>query len=99
LAGSTFERIPRPVFVDECRGKRSVNFYYQHSLSIAAIISDSDPLKTLVRVILALVIAGVYLIYHPVMLMVLGLLTVFFVYWFKLRKRYFQYDLITITGF
>lgn len=46
-------------------GTSFVNFYYQNSPPIAAIIASSQPLKTLARVLLAPVIAGVYLIYHP----------------------------------
>jgi hypothetical protein len=46
-------------------GRALVEFYYQHSPPIAAYISHSDPLKTLVRTLLIPVIAVVYLIMHP----------------------------------
>jgi hypothetical protein len=70
-------------------GKSLVNFYYQNSLPLAAMIAASEPLKIAARVMLAPVIAIVYLIYHPILLVaVLALLIAFLVYRFKLRKRY-----------
>ena len=52
-------------------GTAFVNFYYKNSPPIAAIIASSKLLKLLVRVFLAPVIAGVYIIYHPVILVVI----------------------------
>jgi hypothetical protein len=70
-------------------GKSLVNFYYQNSPPLAAMIAASEPLKIAARVMLAPVIAIVYLIYHPILLVaVLALLIAFLVYRFKLRKRY-----------
>jgi len=60
-------------------GTAFVNLYYKNSPPIAAIIAANQPLKMLVRVLLAPVIAGVYLIYHPMMLVVLVILLVTFV--------------------
>lgn len=71
-------------------GTAFVNFYYQNSPPIAAAIASSQPLKALVRVLLAPVIAGVYLIYHPLILVAaLFLLIAFFaVRRLRLAKRY-----------
>ncbi|NLB52489.1 MAG: hypothetical protein GX808_06075 [Syntrophomonadaceae bacterium] len=60
-------------------GTALVNFYYQNSPPLAATITSSQPLKILVRLLLAPVIAGVYLIYHPLILVTaLFLLIAFF---------------------
>ncbi len=67
-------------------GTAFVNYYYQHSPPIAGIIATSQPLKMLVRVVLAPVIVLVYLIYHP-MLMVTVLLIMFLIYRCRLRRR------------
>ncbi len=71
-------------------GTAFVKFYYQNSPPIAAIIASSQPLKILVRLLLAPVIAGVYLIYHPVILVAaLFLLIAFFaVRRLSLQRRY-----------
>lgn len=70
-------------------GTAFVNFYYRYSPPIAAFIAGSQPLKMLVRVLLAPVIAIVYLMYHPLLVgTVLVLLFAFFAYRFKLRRRY-----------
>ena len=68
-------------------GTAFVEFYYQHSPPIAAMIATSQSLKMLVGVLLAPVIAIVYIMYHP-MLMVIVLLGVFLIYRYRLRKRY-----------
>jgi hypothetical protein len=70
-------------------GTAFVKFYYQHSPPIAAIIATSQPLKILVRVLLAPVIAIVYIMYHPI-LMVTVLLIGFLIYRYRLRRRYVQ---------
>ena len=59
-------------------GTAFVKFYYQHSPPIAAVIAHSQPLKQLVRLLLAPIIAGVYLLYHPLLLTgaLLGLLVI-----------------------
>jgi uncharacterized repeat protein (TIGR02543 family) len=70
-------------------GKTFVNFYYQNSPPIAVVIASSEPLKITVRILLAPVIAIVYLIYHPIMLAtLLALLITLFGYRFKMRRRY-----------
>lgn len=57
-------------------GQAFVRFYYRNSPPIAAIIAGSQPLKILVRVILAPVIAAVYLLYHPVLLLLVLVLLI-----------------------
>ncbi|MEN6460943.1 MAG: YCF48-related protein [Syntrophomonas sp.] len=71
-------------------GTAFVKFYYQNSPPIAAVIAASQPLKLLVRVLLAPVIAGVYIIYHPVIMAVglLMLIASFAVRLSRLRRRY-----------
>jgi uncharacterized repeat protein (TIGR02543 family) len=72
-------------------GTAFVRFYYRNSPPIAAVIATSQPLKILVRVLLAPIIAIVYLMYHPLLTgMMLLLLIMFFVYRVRLRKRYVQ---------
>lgn len=80
-------------------GTAFVNFYYQNSPPIAATIASSQPLKILVRLLLAPVIAGVYLIYHPVILVAaLFLLTAFFaVRRLSLSRRYIQLKQLDVT--
>jgi len=69
-------------------GTAFVKIYYQYSPPIAAMIANSQPLKVLVRVLLAPVIALVYMMYHPMLTApVLGLLIMFFMYHSKLRRR------------
>lgn len=70
-------------------GTAFVKFYYQKSPPIAAIIATSQPLKILVRVFLAPVIAGVYIIFHPVILLVFMFMLIIFiaVRRSKLQKR------------
>lgn len=69
-------------------GTAFVNFYYQHSPPIAAMIASSPPLKTLVRVILAPVIAMVYVLYHPLLMgTLLVLIIMFFAYRSRLRRK------------
>ena len=46
-------------------GQAFVSFYYQNSPPIAAFIAGSEPLRALVRALLAPIIAVVYLLYHP----------------------------------
>lgn len=55
-------------------GRAFVDFYYRHSPPIAAFIAASEPLKALVRMLLAPVIAAVYVIYHPALLLIFLLL-------------------------
>lgn len=50
-------------------GTAFVNFYYQNSPPIAAAIASSQALKALVRLLLAPFIAGVYLLYHPLLIL------------------------------
>ncbi|MEN6328221.1 MAG: CFI-box-CTERM domain-containing protein [Syntrophomonas sp.] len=68
-------------------GTAFVSFYYRYSPPIAAIIATSHSLKMLVRILLAPVIAMVYMIYHPI-LMITGLLIAFLIYRYRLRRRY-----------
>lgn len=68
-------------------GTAFVNFYYQNSPPIAAFIAGSQPLKALVRVLLAPVIAIVYMIYHP-MLMGIAMFIIFLICLYWLRRRY-----------
>ncbi len=70
-------------------GTAFVRFYYQYSPPIADFIATSQPLKMLVRVMLAPVIAIVYTMYHPILMAaMLVLLIVFLTYRFRLRGRY-----------
>lgn len=64
-------------------GTAFVKFYYQNSPPIAVIIATSQPLKILVRVLLVPIIAGVYLIYHPALLVAFLLL---FIALFAVRR-------------
>lgn len=57
-------------------GKEFVKLYYQNSPPIATVIAASQPLKILVRVILAPLIAFVYFIYHPLMMAIALILLV-----------------------
>jgi hypothetical protein len=59
-------------------GTAFVEFYYQNSPPIAAFIATSEPLKMLVRVLLAPIIAIVYLIYHPILMGIILLLLILF---------------------
>ena len=70
-------------------GTAFVKFYYQHSPPMAAMIATSQPLRMLVRVLLAPVIALVYTMYHPI-LVVPVLLIVFLICRYRLRRRYVQ---------
>lgn len=70
-------------------GSGFVNFYYRNSPPIAAMIASSQPLRIMARVLLAPVVALVYLMYHP-LLMVTVLLIVFLIYRYRLRRRYVQ---------
>ena len=72
-------------------GTAFVKFYYRQSPPIAAMIASSQPLKILVRIVLAPVIALIYLMYHPLLLAIIFmLLVVFFVYRSRLWRSYFQ---------
>ena len=65
-------------------GTAFVKFYYENSPPVAAVIADSPPLKFLVRLLLAPIVAGVYLLYHPLVTGgVLGLMIILLTY----RKR------------
>jgi len=68
-------------------GRAFVKFYYRHSLPIAAVIADSQPLKIMVRLLLAPIIAMVFMLYHPVFLAaVTGALFIFLL--FRFRRRF-----------
>ncbi|MBP1761232.1 MAG: putative rane protein, partial [Firmicutes bacterium] len=72
-------------------GTAFVKFYYRNSPPIAAVIANSQPMRILVRVLLAPVIAIVYMIYHPMLMgTVLMLLTILFAYRIRQRRRYLQ---------
>jgi uncharacterized protein YjdB len=72
-----------------CWGKAFVNFYYHHSPPIAVFIAGSQPLRILVRVLLAPIIAMVYLIYHPILIpIMLVLIIVFFTCRLKINRKY-----------
>lgn len=66
-------------------GTAFVDFYYQKSPSITAIISSHDSLKILTRVVLAPIIVAVYLICHPVMLIVVSLILIALITVHRLR--------------
>jgi hypothetical protein len=67
-------------------GTTFVSFYYKHSPPIAEAIASNQGLKILVRVLLAPVIAVVYLLYHPaIAIIALGL--VIGAIWFRSRPR------------
>lgn len=65
-------------------GHTFVNFYYQNSPTLAAAIASSEPLKMLVRILLAPIIAAVYMIYHPLLLLIMGMILLAF---YVLRKQ------------
>ncbi len=71
-------------------GKAFVSFYYHNSPQIAAIIAGSQPLKILVCILLVPVIALVYIIYHPLILLVVLflLIALFAVHRSRLLRRY-----------
>ena len=52
-------------------GTAFVNFYYHKSPPIAAFIAQSEPLRVFVRILLAPIIAIVYLLYHPAAMAIL----------------------------
>ena len=52
-------------------GQEFVSFYYQHSPPIATVISSNQMLKTMVRVLLAPLVASVFLLYHPLILLLI----------------------------
>ena len=70
-------------------GTAFVDFYYQNSPPLAAFIAASEPLKILVRVLLAPIIAVVYMIYHPALLVIflLGAATAGFFLRFRRKPR------------
>lgn len=76
-------------FRDKCLltnipGQEFVNFYYQHSPPIAAYITQHEPLKLLVRILLMPLIAIAYTMLHPVLLALLGCIIILLVVY---RKR------------
>lgn len=72
-------------------GTAFVNFYYRYSPPIAAFIAGSEPLKMLVRVSLAPVIALVYLLYHPILMITfLILFIILLVFHYIVRRKYVQ---------
>ena len=69
-------------------GTAFVKLYYQLSPPIADMIAADQGLKTLVKVLLAPIIAIVYLVYHPaLMAMLLVLLAGLLMYRLRIRKR------------
>lgn len=69
-------------------GTAFVKFYYKNSPPIAAIITDSQSLKLMVRILLAPVIAIVYIMYHPILMgTVLVTIIMFFAYCVRQRRR------------
>jgi len=64
-----------------------VKFYYQHSPPVAALIADNQSLKMLVKVMLMPIIALVYTIYHPMLIIALLILLVA-IFAHRLRRRY-----------
>ncbi|MEN6327708.1 MAG: CFI-box-CTERM domain-containing protein [Syntrophomonas sp.] len=70
-------------------GTDFVKFYYHHSPPIAAFIAQSKGLRLLVRILLAPVIAMVYMLYHPI-LMVIFLMLLIVLLACRVRRRYVQ---------
>ncbi len=67
-------------------GTAFVSFYYQHSPPIATIISNNQMLKTMVRVLLAPLVASVFLLYHPTILLLIMVMVIFITSRFKYRR-------------
>jgi hypothetical protein len=68
-------------------GQVFVSFYYQNSPPIAAFIANSEPLKALVRVMLAPIIAAVYLLYHPAAMAILLIIAAITGYILRIRRK------------
>ncbi|RSK28905.1 hypothetical protein EJF36_19605 [Bacillus sp. HMF5848] len=67
-------------------GTRFVEFYYEHSPKIAAFIADSGTLKTLVRAMLMPAVGVVYMVYHPMLLILVSMGAVSMI-WMYRKKR------------
>ena len=67
-------------------GTAFVSFYYQHSPPIATIISNNQTLKTTVRVLLAPLVASVFLVYHPTILLLIMIMVIFITSRFMYRR-------------
>lgn len=57
-------------------GTAFVSFYYQHSPPIATIISSNQTLKMMVRVLLAPLVASIFLLYHPAILLLMMIVVI-----------------------
>lgn len=68
-------------------GTAFVDFYYNNSPPMAAFIAQSESLRALVRVLLAPVIAIVYFIYHPALLVIFLILIAMTGYIFRIRRK------------
>jgi hypothetical protein len=69
-------------------GTAFVKFYYQNSPPIAAVISNNPTLKTMVRVLLAPLVASVFLLYHPAILLLMMILAIVLITLRIMRRRY-----------
>ena len=68
-------------------GTAFVKFYYRHSPPIAAWIAGNDDLRLFMRMALTPIIAVVYLLYHPAVAAMTGLiLLLLMIFWFKRRR-------------
>lgn len=69
-------------------GTAFVNFYYRNSPPIASLIASSPELKIMTRIMLAPIIAGIYLLYHPTVLFLLLSVIIFLMgIWLKSRRH------------
>lgn len=68
-------------------GRAFVDFYYKNSPTIAAFIAQNESLRALVRVLLTPVIAIVYFIYHPAMLVIFIIIAAITGYIFRMRRK------------
>ena len=69
-------------------GTAFVKFYYQNSPPIAAVIANNPTLKTMVRVLLAPLVASVFLLYHPAILLLVMILAIVLITLRFMRRRY-----------
>ena len=69
-------------------GTAFVEFYYKHSPPIAEVIASNQWLKTLVKVLLAPMIAIVYVVYHPTIMVIMLVFVIgTVIYRSRLRNR------------
>ena len=68
-------------------GQAFVSFYYQNSPPIAAFIAASEPLRALVRALLAPIIAVVYLLYHPGAMAIFLIIAAITGYILRIRRK------------